>query len=68
MSPPKKQKSDNSKVKVMPKDYMNCNAMDLGVIIADMLLELITINDEVPLKGVLTRFHSRAPPTISLRD
>ena len=52
----------------MPKEYMKCNPTDLGVIIADMLLELIAINDEVPPKGVLTRFHSRAPPTISVRD
>jgi hypothetical protein len=67
-SSPKKHRSSSSQAKVMPKDYMKCNATDLGVIIADMLLELIAINDEVPPKGVLTRFHSRAPPTISVRD
>jgi hypothetical protein len=68
-SSPKKHRSDSSRIKSMPKDYMKCNPTDLGVIIADMLLELIAINDEVPPpKGVLTRFHSRAPPTISVRD
>jgi hypothetical protein len=67
-SSPKKARSDNVRVKVMPRDYMKCHVHDLGVIISDMLLELIAINDEVPPKGVLTRFHSRAPPTISVRD
>jgi cyclin-like protein len=67
-SSPKKARSDNVRVKLMPRDYMKCNVQDLGVIISDMLLELIAINDEVPPKGVLTRFHSRAPPTISVRD
>jgi hypothetical protein len=67
-SSPKKARSDNVRVKLMPRDYIKCHVHDLGVIISDMLLELIAINDEVPPKGVLTRFHSRAPPTISVRD
>jgi Cyclin len=67
-SSPKKLRSDPAKAKFMPRDYMQCNVMDLGLIISDMLLELIAINDEVPPKPVLTRFHSRAPPTISVRD
>lgn len=34
-----------------------------------MLMELIRLNDGIPLKdGGLTRFHSRAPPTISVAD
>ena len=34
-----------------------------------MLMELIRFNDEIPLKdGRLTRFHSRAPPGISVID
>jgi len=34
-----------------------------------MLLELIRFNDEIPLKdGRLTRFHSRAPPGIGVKD
>lgn len=42
---------------------------DLGILISDMLLDLVRINDKIPLKdGQLTRFHSRAPPAISVRD
>ena len=34
-----------------------------------MLLELIRLNDDIPLRdGGLTRFHSRAPPGISVAD
>ena len=34
-----------------------------------MLMELIRLNDEIPLRdGGLTRFHSRAPPGISVKD
>jgi hypothetical protein len=53
----------------MPRDYQTSNPILLGKIIADMILELIQINDRVPPRGgVLTRFHSRAPPTISVKD
>jgi hypothetical protein len=53
----------------MPVLYQNCNPKDLGVLIANMLLELIRINDQIPLHdGKLTRFHSRAPPGISVSD
>jgi hypothetical protein len=39
------------------------------VLIANMLMELIRINDQIPLRdGRLTRFHSRAPPGISVSD
>jgi hypothetical protein len=58
-STPKKPKS-KQRAKAMPKDYMKCNALDLGAVVADMLVELIQINDEVlPKAGILTRFHSR---------
>lgn len=34
-----------------------------------MLSELVGLNDRIPLSGAgLTRFHSRAPPTISIGD
>ena len=34
-----------------------------------MLTELVRFNDDIPLKdGRLTRFHSRAPPGISIKD
>jgi len=44
----------------MPMDYPSCDPKDLAALIADMLMELIRYNDEIPLKdGQLTRFHSR---------
>jgi hypothetical protein len=53
----------------MPLQYETCDVKDLGVLISDMLMELVRINDEQPLRdGTLTRFHSRAPPGISVRD
>ena len=53
----------------MPRQYETCNPKDLGVLIANMLMELIRLNDQIPLRdGRLTRFHSRAPPGISVAD
>ena len=47
-------------VKVMPLDYMKCDVRDLGIVISDMLLELVRINDPLPFKNEnLTRYHSR---------
>jgi hypothetical protein len=58
-SSPKKSRARQI-AKALPKDYMKCNALQLGVVVADMLVELIQINDEVlPKAGILTRFHSR---------
>lgn len=53
----------------MPILYQNCNPKELGVLISSMLMELIRLNDQIPLRdGRLTRFHSRAPPGISVSD
>lgn len=53
----------------MPAAYETCDTQDLVVLISNMLLELIRHNDEIPLQdGRLTRFHSRAPPGISVKD
>jgi hypothetical protein len=53
----------------MPILYQNCNSKELGVLISSMLMELIRLNDQIPLRdGRLTRFHSRAPPSISVSD
>ena len=53
----------------MPANYEACDTTDLVVLISNMLLELIRFNDEIPLRdGRLTRFHSRAPPGISVVD
>ncbi|KAF1827278.1 cyclin-domain-containing protein, partial [Dissoconium aciculare CBS 342.82] len=56
-------------LKIMPRKYETCNPKDLGALVANMLMELIRINDQIPLRdGRLTRFHSRAPPGISVAD
>jgi len=53
----------------MPIHYEHCNPKDLAVLISSMLMELIRYNDTIPLRdGHLTRFHSRAAPTISVLD
>lgn len=53
----------------MPAQYETCDTKDLVVLISNMLMELIRFNDKIPLKdGRLTRFHSRAPPGISVID
>jgi hypothetical protein len=68
-SPTKKAKPDSPPVRIMPLKYEDCNTRDLVVLIASMLMELIRHNDAIPLKeGGLTRFHSRAPPGISVLD
>lgn len=68
-SPAKRARPQDANVRVMPFLYETCDVKDLGVLISDMLMELVRINDEQPLRdGTLTRFHSRAPPGISVRD
>jgi hypothetical protein len=68
-SPVKKLRPEDPPVRSMPLRYENCNPRDLVVLIASMLMELIRYNDAIPLKdGQLTRFHSRAPPGISVLD
>lgn len=53
----------------MPAKYETCDVKDLVLLISNMLMELVRFNDEIPLKdGGLTRFHSRAPPGISVMD
>lgn len=59
-SPAKRARPQDSNVRVMPYQYELCDVKDLGVLISDMLMELVRINDEQPLRdGTLTRFHSR---------
>jgi len=46
--------------RVLPREYEKCKSQDLGVLIADMLAEMMEINDAEPLdESKLTRFHSR---------
>lgn len=66
---PKRPRTGSHPAKIMPRKYETCNVKDLGLLIANMLMELIRLNDQIPLRdGRLTRFHSRAPPGISCHD
>ncbi|EXJ80041.1 phosphate system cyclin PHO80 [Capronia epimyces CBS 606.96] len=68
-SPVKKARPDTPPLRLMPRQYENCNTRDLVILISSMLMELIRYNDAIPLReGQLTRFHSRAPPGISVLD
>ncbi|KAI5800366.1 cyclin-domain-containing protein [Peziza echinospora] len=67
-SSPKRPRTD-MQIKLLPPLYQHCETADLVILISDMLGELVGINDKIPLStGGLTRFHSRAPPTISIPD
>ncbi|EPS40119.1 hypothetical protein H072_6084 [Dactylellina haptotyla CBS 200.50] len=68
-SPSKRAKSTQPTKKLVPRDYQLCSMNDLVVLISDMLNQLVSLNDGIPLtQGGLTRFHSRAPPTITITD
>ncbi|KAI4119642.1 MAG: hypothetical protein LQ345_000440 [Seirophora villosa] len=68
-SSPKRARPAKRAVKLMPEQYETCDVKDLVVLVSNMLMELVRFNDDIPLKdGRLTRFHSRAPPTISIKD
>jgi hypothetical protein len=59
-SPAKRARPQDANAKVMPLKYETCDVRDLGVLISDMLMELVRMNDGLPLRdGQLTRFHSR---------
>ncbi|TVY25894.1 Nuc-1 negative regulatory protein preg [Lachnellula hyalina] len=69
ISAPKRAKSAQAQVKVLPPKYEFCEVEDMVILIANMISELIQTNDGLPLRsGVLTRFHSRTPPGISVLD
>jgi hypothetical protein len=56
-------------VKLLPRQYELVHPNDLVILISSMIMELIQYNDTIPLQGGrLTRFHSRTPPRISVRD
>jgi hypothetical protein len=66
---PKRARSMQTPVKILPAKYEFCEVEDMVVLIANMISELIQTNDGLPLRsGVLTRFHSRTPPGISVMD
>ncbi|CAG8102852.1 unnamed protein product [Penicillium nalgiovense] len=56
-----------SDVKLLPAKYELSEPPDLGVLISSMLMQLVRINDKMPLQqGQQTRFHSRTAPQISV--
>lgn len=76
-TPSKKPRPADPEVKIMPLRYETCDTRDLVILISSMLMELIRYNDTIPLSSGsgsdvstsnLTRFHSRAPPGISVID
>ncbi|SLM33865.1 cyclin-dependent protein kinase regulator pho80 [Lasallia pustulata] len=68
-SSPKRARPAKPAVKYMPTRYETCDVKDLVLLISNMLMELVRLNDDIPIKdGRLTRFHSRAPPGISVTD
>ncbi|KAI6781344.1 Nuc-1 negative regulatory protein preg [Emericellopsis cladophorae] len=65
----KRAKPEQDAPKTLPLKYEHCAVDDLVELIAHMLTELITTNDHIQMQsGRLTRFHSRSPPGISVRD
>lgn len=61
--------STGSGTKTMPASYELADARDLVTLIANMIMELININDKMSLhQDQLTRFHSRSPPQISVHS
>jgi len=56
-------------IKEVPQRFEQCEIEELVILIAGMLDRLIKHNDQIPLtQNSLTRFHSRAPPGISVQD
>ncbi|EGV66823.1 hypothetical protein CANTEDRAFT_112282 [Yamadazyma tenuis ATCC 10573] len=70
--------SSNQKlVKLVPEDFVMCNINDLIVLISRMLANLISLNNKLVPNSIingednkkgslLTRYHSRTPPNISI--
>ncbi|ETS02141.1 cyclin-related 2, partial [Trichoderma reesei RUT C-30] len=53
----------------LPQKYEHCPVEHMVELISHMLGELIATNDAIRISsGGLTRFHSRTPPGISVRD
>ncbi|SCV73718.1 BQ2448_6148 [Microbotryum intermedium] len=60
---------DPDGLRVVPNLFELCQVDDLISLIASMLDRLIQHNDRIPLTpSSLTRFHSRAPPSINVKD
>ncbi|KIM69713.1 hypothetical protein SCLCIDRAFT_102739 [Scleroderma citrinum Foug A] len=60
---------DSSGRVALPSAFEDANIDNLALLIADMLERLMAHNDQIPLLAEsLTRFHSRAIPSISVLD
>lgn len=60
---------DSALTRIMPRTYESCNPQVSGVIITDVLTELILVNDRLLIQNSqLTRFHSRSAPNICIAD
>ncbi|KAI5479927.1 hypothetical protein MNV49_002217 [Pseudohyphozyma bogoriensis] len=60
---------DSQGRRIVPRFFELCELEDLITLIASMLDKLIEHNDKIPLTPTgLTRFHSRAPPAIGVKD
>ncbi|KFZ09160.1 hypothetical protein V502_08891 [Pseudogymnoascus sp. VKM F-4520 (FW-2644)] len=67
--PPKRPRAAQRAPKVLPLAYELVDVEDMVILVAGMVSELIQTNDNLPLRDVvLTRFHSRTPPGISVLD
>ncbi|KAF9435785.1 hypothetical protein BGZ76_005540 [Entomortierella beljakovae] len=63
------QHEDLQGVILVPEYFHQADMTHLTIMIADMLCRLTAHNDQIPLTSAnLTRFHSRAPPQISVFD
>ncbi|KAG0005306.1 hypothetical protein BGZ79_005709 [Entomortierella chlamydospora] len=63
------QQEDLQGVILVPEYFHQADMTHLTIMIADMLCRLTAHNDQIPLTSAnLTRFHSRAPPQISVYD
>ncbi|KAF9116581.1 hypothetical protein BGX27_001437 [Mortierella sp. AM989] len=62
-------REDLQGVILVPEYFHQAEMTHLTIMIADMLCRLTAHNDQIPLTSAnLTRFHSRAPPQISVYD
>ncbi|CAG81307.1 cyclin-domain-containing protein [Yarrowia lipolytica] len=54
---------------LLPQSFFDCPIEHLIILVSSMLEELVSVNDALPFDPAqLTRFHSRSPPGISIKD
>lgn len=55
--------------KLLSRNFFEASTGDIILLVSSMLQELVNLNDALPLDtSKLTRFHSRSPPGISIKD